>query len=808
MPINPATLEVFTIAPPLSHHFKVLREAGVIAVRADGTRHITSLNRKALDARFPGLMKAVLGAGCTNAKGGMQKAKRESSILHSAFPLSRSRRSLLCAFSPRRYNSPAYGGLLMRFGVRQGLIILLGLLAAFPSRAEAHVDVEIGWGERARAGAWTPLFIKVSDPKARNAVLELHSPHDSSMAMKIFQPIAIGPSEQTYVIYAPLINSWGDPVSLQIRETPGGKILFDHALFDQINDEYSGGHQMLFRGNPGAFIGVSGRKKAMGQLDNGSNGAEVAFLKQGYLPDVAKGLDALDALFLNEPDFTTLGSAQQNAIADWVRAGGNLIVFPSEDPIPPESALLKLLPCDIGDIITITASPKDLQQAALARRFAKFKARALTPHRDALSIPLLGSSGAIAVRAKRGLGFITVVSFDTSDLMFENADAPRRFWRPILEVGGFALSNTSNGNTQQIQEPQRAAATGEIIDMLGNVPGVGSFGFKYVAMVLLGMMVIVGPIDWFVLKKMGRQQWTWVTTLGWISLITTGAIFIGSIFRSGDLHFRSMRVIDQADGAVVARTDVVGIYSPKTDDYLLDVPPGGWWEPISTDQYSYNNDMMRSTSFVQDGRTAANTPAEMTVNVWNLRFLGSETPERGEAVIASSITVDQKNGKGTDQTRLSGTITNLSDSTLQRLWLRLPMQQFETTTDLTKQVDWPAGGLAPKATLKIDTRVESGIDRAYWEANNVNSTNYVYGRYGRPVATQPADALGIVKAAGNLSTRRARRFNDQMTGGKMDYGVVYALSESAPPAVKLVDKQPIEKHWQVIRALVPLTRKQ
>ena len=46
----------------LSHHFKVLREAGVIAVRADGTRHLTSLNRRALDARFPGLMTAVLKA--------------------------------------------------------------------------------------------------------------------------------------------------------------------------------------------------------------------------------------------------------------------------------------------------------------------------------------------------------------------------------------------------------------------------------------------------------------------------------------------------------------------------------------------------------------------------------------------------------------------------------------------------------------------------------------------------------------------------------------------------------------------------
>jgi DNA-binding transcriptional ArsR family regulator len=46
----------------LSHHFKVLREAGVIRTRVDGTQHLSSLRRADLDARFPGLLDAVLGA--------------------------------------------------------------------------------------------------------------------------------------------------------------------------------------------------------------------------------------------------------------------------------------------------------------------------------------------------------------------------------------------------------------------------------------------------------------------------------------------------------------------------------------------------------------------------------------------------------------------------------------------------------------------------------------------------------------------------------------------------------------------------
>jgi DNA-binding transcriptional ArsR family regulator len=44
----------------LSHHFKILRDAGVTACRKDGTQHINSLRRADLDERFPGLLDIVL----------------------------------------------------------------------------------------------------------------------------------------------------------------------------------------------------------------------------------------------------------------------------------------------------------------------------------------------------------------------------------------------------------------------------------------------------------------------------------------------------------------------------------------------------------------------------------------------------------------------------------------------------------------------------------------------------------------------------------------------------------------------------
>lgn len=44
----------------LSHHFKVLREAGLIWVRIEGKQRFLSIRYDELEARFPGLLNAVI----------------------------------------------------------------------------------------------------------------------------------------------------------------------------------------------------------------------------------------------------------------------------------------------------------------------------------------------------------------------------------------------------------------------------------------------------------------------------------------------------------------------------------------------------------------------------------------------------------------------------------------------------------------------------------------------------------------------------------------------------------------------------
>jgi DNA-binding transcriptional ArsR family regulator len=59
-PVACGSLELGITKSTATHHFRVLREAGVIRQVPSGTTKLTTLRRDDLDARFPGLLEVVL----------------------------------------------------------------------------------------------------------------------------------------------------------------------------------------------------------------------------------------------------------------------------------------------------------------------------------------------------------------------------------------------------------------------------------------------------------------------------------------------------------------------------------------------------------------------------------------------------------------------------------------------------------------------------------------------------------------------------------------------------------------------------
>ncbi|MGG2460089.1 ArsR/SmtB family transcription factor [Streptomyces sp. RGM 3693] len=48
--------------PTISHHYRVLREAGLTRTVADGRNRVVRVRREDMEHRFPGLLQAILGA--------------------------------------------------------------------------------------------------------------------------------------------------------------------------------------------------------------------------------------------------------------------------------------------------------------------------------------------------------------------------------------------------------------------------------------------------------------------------------------------------------------------------------------------------------------------------------------------------------------------------------------------------------------------------------------------------------------------------------------------------------------------------
>jgi DNA-binding transcriptional ArsR family regulator len=57
-----AELECSIARSTMSHHFKILRESGVVRTRKEGTQHLNALRREELEQMFPGVLLAVLVA--------------------------------------------------------------------------------------------------------------------------------------------------------------------------------------------------------------------------------------------------------------------------------------------------------------------------------------------------------------------------------------------------------------------------------------------------------------------------------------------------------------------------------------------------------------------------------------------------------------------------------------------------------------------------------------------------------------------------------------------------------------------------
>ncbi|HET6248628.1 MAG TPA: hypothetical protein VFE47_13080 [Tepidisphaeraceae bacterium] len=688
---------------------------------------------------------------------------------------------------------------------------MLSLVSA--TFGETKLDVEVGWGWQPRGERWTPVFVTASDDKTRNVSLAIEWPEGGSYSMRIQQAMTIGPDRRTFPILLP-IHGWEyQQAMFTLVDRDSGKSL---AHFPK-----DGNQALLSSGvyQPGSeFVGVSGETSTLGSLQQAVGAINVGYLSPRRLPSVALGFDSLNVLVLNEPNLrlggfgaAPLDNTQQQAIVDWVAAGGTVILWPGDGGLPETGPLGEKLPAKVGGREDIALSPADLSALGVSSRFKNLVNFRLDPKPAARKIPLLNSGQTSAYAIRLGLGRIILSPVNVAGFIVDDTEHCKNLWRPLMKgiiafpgdpvsaVDGddqgdpAAMRRTSTAafnvynNGFNADETREKRAAMQAADYLGNVPGAGQIGFSYIAFVLLGLMLVVGPVDWFVLKKLGRQPWTWITTSGWVALVTTGAIFAGYLFKSGDLHYKTLRTIDQAGDYCVASTDYVALYSSRTRMYEINTDGDGWWQPAGLSEYG-RTPLKLDMDFHQT--RSGNTPEEMLVNVWSLRFLRGDHVEIQPPILSARLKILPP-ASGMGNASVVGTIANFSDRPLKNVRVETSRGLAELT--LTESA---AGAALLKEIAPHAAATATGV--LLPQQPDVEQLNR-YSYYSQPPLVKKDD---LWKTAAMLNVRRGRQMADQVASGK--FAIIYAETDNPTPAATLANQHAVEEHWQFIRALVEL----
>jgi hypothetical protein len=350
------------------------------------------------------------------------------------------------------------------------------------------------------------------------------------------------------------------------------------------------------------------------------------------LPDRIEAWSALDRLVWQDVDTNTLTSDQIAALRGWLALGGRLVIVggtagPSVLSGFPD-AILPYRPSTTDDVAA--SSLTSLLGAAPATATDVPALAGSLDHGRALAT---SGSHVIAADAAYGSGSVALVGFDPTVGWIADSKSTGQLWRGLIPARTSAATSMSDDS--------------QILGAVQQFPSVALPPIGGLLLLLLGYIVLIGPINYLVLRRLDRREWAWITMPILIALFAVGAYGFGSALRGSDIIVNEVAIVRGAPDATEGSAQVYfGIFSPTRGTYQLALPGGALLSaPIIGDlfggQVGALDVVQGATARVRDG---------------SLRTLRAETP-----VDVPKLHADLKLVDGT----LTGTIRNDSDVILE-----------------------------------------------------------------------------------------------------------------------------------------------
>jgi hypothetical protein len=278
-----------------------------------------------------------------------------------------------------------------------------------------------------------------------------------------------------------------------------------------------------------------------------------------------------------------------------------------------------------------------------------------------------------------GLGRVFFLAFDYSSSPFKGWDGHGDMWKriiysantrfPIASPASLAEDNygtpqrpPSGHNHRKVYERSYVAGFNPIASVASSFPAVTTPSFEIILCFLLGYLICLVPLNYFVFTKK-RKELAWITTPAVILIFTLGAYGIGYGMKGGKLLLKTVAVVEAGPNTRYASTTTYsGLFSPARKDYEIEFqdPFAAVSETLPQNNQQPGNQFQLSTDDDTMIRMAETTTIpRLKMDMWATRSFRSESACDLGGTLTTDIRIDATSRKAT------GTIRNNTDYDLQ-----------------------------------------------------------------------------------------------------------------------------------------------
>jgi hypothetical protein len=505
---------------------------------------------------------------------------------------------------------------------RSVITCLVALFAAEPGRAQTAdcslTDLWLGYGfgsgssTTVKVGQWAPIGVQFEVRKGsfRGKIVLTTVDSDGNDVQYVIPNVAVAErtNRSTEVVYGTIRVGKDSPViSAQLVETSDSGERVVHSQVFRIGE--SGGRMPDIVDSTRELVAFIGDAAGLYELRDPPTGqvnisgylppAVTRFRSESDLPLQWYGYGGVTILVLgtsNEKFFDRLDPQRASAIRTWVRQGGRLVVSVGKNwQLVSKSFLAPMLPATIVGVDDI-----DLRQVPIEKSLESFAGGnerinlSSMPKMAVAKFERLREPGRIIVQhagrpivysSAYGLGQVTLIGFDVGEPPFRDWKAAKRFWVNALKV----FEPIQNEATRGIRYAPHFDEASRLNHAMEDFPDVTVVPFHWVALLIFLYILLIGPIDYFFLKKVvKRLELTWITFPTWVILISVAAYYSAYMLKGDDLRLNRVEIVDvDASTNTLRGTGYLCVFSPRIARYNVaytsKLADAGPWSQLPAD---------------------------------------------------------------------------------------------------------------------------------------------------------------------------------------------------------------------------------